>query len=111
LAYTYDDRLNLRSREDVLQGRTEHFDYDPLDRLSCADFDIVPGCAEPVVYEPDGNIHAKPGVGKYTYDPEHPHAVATAGADAFQYDATGNQIARPGASMGYTAFDLPKTVT
>ena len=60
---------------------------------------------------PDGNIIAKPGVGTYTYDPDHPHAVASAGAASFEYDEVGNQITRPGATISYTAFDLPKAFT
>ncbi|WP_437967625.1 RHS repeat-associated core domain-containing protein [Sorangium sp. So ce260] len=111
LWYGYDDRLNLTSRRDDRLERTEHFRYDKLDRLTCASRHEL-FCLFETTYTPNGNIREKPDVGAYTYDPEHPHAVTTAGADAFAYDAVGNQIRRPGvAEIRYTAFDVPATFT
>ncbi len=44
-------------------------------------------------------------------DPTHPHAVTGAGPSVHGYDAAGNQITRPGgATVTFTAFDLPATV-
>src|SRR5262249_10955757 len=37
--------------------------------------------------------------------------VTGAGADTFGYDLVGNQVTRPGATVRYTPFDLPKTIT
>jgi RHS repeat-associated protein len=37
--------------------------------------------------------------------------VQTAGADSFTYDLVGNQITRSGATVVYTAFDMPKAFT
>lgn len=111
LSYTYDQRLNLTSRKDARQNLVEWFQYDDLDRITCADFQLSLGCAKPIKYGANGNILSKPGIGDYTYDPDHPHAVLTAGVDSFQYDDVGNQTARPGATIEYTAFDLPKTFT
>ena len=54
----------------------------------------MPGCSETYDYHPNGNLASKPGLGAFTYDPEHPHAVGSVGADSFHYDAVGNQIAR-----------------
>ena len=109
LGYEWDDRLNLKSRSDALQSKTEFFQYDGADRLHCADF-ASGSCSLTVDYETNGNIKAKSDVGAYAYNPAHPHAVATVGAAAFGYDVVGNQITRPDTSITYTARDLPQTV-
>jgi RHS repeat-associated protein len=119
LAYDYDPRLSLKSRTDMLQpqNKTERFRYDPLDRLTCAYFSPTESASVPCAYSydyaPNGNLVTKSDIGStlsYT-DSLHPHAVTTAGSDSFAYDAVGNQITRPGATLTYTPFDLPKTIT
>ncbi|MFT3914549.1 MAG: RHS repeat-associated core domain-containing protein [Anaeromyxobacteraceae bacterium] len=114
LAYGYDDNLNLSTRADSLAGPngSETFLYDALDRVSCATLTGMPGCQQAWSYEQNGsgNLHTASGVGVYTYDPQHPHAVHTAGPDVFSYDAVGNQIGRSGAIVAYTAFDKPKKI-
>ncbi|APR85499.1 Rhs family protein [Minicystis rosea] len=125
LRYTYDDRLNVKSRTDALQNidgylMAESFQYDALDRLTCAGFVKVPppivgppeppapnGCDLSVQYAPNGNVEFKSDVGAYKYEAAHPHAVRTAGAANFEYDAVGNQVRRPGVEIKYTPFDLP----
>ncbi|MEO7593549.1 MAG: RHS repeat-associated core domain-containing protein, partial [Byssovorax sp.] len=116
LGYTYDAKLNLRTRHDGLQGKNteEYFRYDALDRLTCSTFSPASVCpkADSYSYAPDGNLLTKPGIsGTYAYDPNHPHAVQTAGADSFTYDLVGNQITRSGAVVSYTPFDMPKAFT
>jgi RHS repeat-associated protein len=111
LSYDYDDRLNLTRRTDALQGMTEYFERDKLDRLKCADFDPAPGCAEGYSYGPDGNIPHKPGFGPIAYDLQHPHAAVSGPGGPFQYDDVGNQIARAGATIEYTPFDLRERFT
>jgi len=117
LAYDYDARLSLKSRTDALQAQnpTERFRYDALDRLTCAYFspteNISLPCSLSYGYAANGNLTSKSDVGTLAYaDPLHPHAVTGAGSDSFGYDAVGNQITRPGASISYTPFDLPKTI-
>jgi hypothetical protein len=77
LSYEYDDRLNLTRRTDALQGMSDHFEHDKLDRLVCADFDPAPGCTlnQEYSYAYNGNLLHKPGFGLIAYDPEHPHAA------------------------------------
>jgi RHS repeat-associated protein len=125
LRYTHDSRLNVASRQDGLQPsaggfRTELFDYDALDRLTCAHFTTSGSgiqlggpiaCTPHLTYKPNGNIDSKSDVGAYTYDPTQPHAVRTAGAFTYAYDEVGNQITRPDATLTYTAFDLPSVIT
>ena len=69
-------------------------------------------CALSLQYQPNGNIDAKSDVGRYAYDAAHPHAVAgIAGKPpVYGYDAVGNQTQRPGATIDYTAFDLPASI-
>jgi RHS repeat-associated protein len=116
LAYDYDAKLNLTLRHDALQAQntTEFFQYDALDRLTCASFSDTPACAKAnsYTYTPNGNVLTKPGIaGVYAYDVDHPHAVQTAGADSFTYDLVGNQNTRSGSTVSYTAFDMPKAFT
>ncbi|XYH97996.1 RHS repeat-associated core domain-containing protein [Sorangium sp. So ce1128] len=111
LAYTYNGRLNLTRRQDIRQATTEHFLYDKLDRLRCAQRFFALNCFTENAYAPDGNIDYKVGVGTYEYDPDQPHAVSKAGDKFYGYDAVGNQITRPGATVSYTPFDKPETFT
>ncbi|MBK8255998.1 MAG: hypothetical protein IPK82_25440 [Polyangiaceae bacterium] len=119
LEYEWDARLNLKSRTDDLQPQhtTERFRYDALERLTCSYFsaqeDVSAPCDWSYQYAPNGNLTYKSDVGALEYnDPTHPHGATTAGGGAYQYDATGNQTARPGGvNVVYTAFDLPRTIT
>ena len=121
LAYDYDARLDLTSRSDALQmqNKTERFRYDPVERLTCAYFsatqDDTAPCALAYGYDPSGNgnlISKSDITGALVYnDSKHPHAITGAGTDAFGYDPVGNQTTRPGATIAYTPFDLPKTIT
>ena len=112
LSYLWSDRLALRERHDALQAQTERFLHDDLGRLTC----VLPASGpcpvdERIQYAPNGNLLYKPGVGAYSYDPAQPHAAIEAGSSSYAYDAVGNQWSRPGATIAYTAFDLPKVVT
>lgn len=124
LGYTYDDRLNMKSRVDGLQivagmPLGEHFEHDALDRLTCSRLDtscnLGPGvtcpCNQAVKYNDNGNIDMKSGAGEYTYDPAHPHAVQFVDQDEYGYDNVGNQTTRPGLTIAYTPFDLPSKYT
>jgi RHS repeat-associated protein len=117
LLYTYDERLNLAERRDLRPlraGLWETFTYDHLDRLLCMVEHGKPGCAASYDYDPNGNLTKKSDVGELHYaDPIHPHAITSitgAKPASFGYDATGNQTARAGGTVTYTAFDLPKTI-
>jgi RHS repeat-associated protein len=121
LVYSYDLGLRMTTRSDDLQAgaigaRTERFDYDAIDRLTCASIDppflgkVPVPCAAPIDYESNGNIKRKDGLA-YAYDPAHPHAVKAVGGDAFESDGVGNQTVRPGATIAYAPFDLPASYT
>jgi RHS repeat-associated protein len=111
LSYFYDKRLNLLSRTDGRQGKTELFTYDLLDRLTSAEFS--PGFGRPTTYKysPGGDLLEKSDVGVFTYHAFRPHILTTVAGDLIGHDAVGNQTSRPGATITYNAFDLPSTIT
>ena len=127
LGYRYDARLNLTARGDGLQlvGNapvSERFSYDELDRLTSTTIDVLclsgGSCAvgQTMTYGADGNITTKSDVAggaQYVYDGlnGHPHAVASIGGLAYGHDTVGNQTSRPGLTIDYTPFDLPKKYT
>ncbi|XXY20353.1 RHS repeat-associated core domain-containing protein [Sorangium sp. So ce216] len=96
-----------------------HNRYDALERLTCAYFSATESASAPCDlgydYAPNGDLTFKSDVGELRYDdPLHPHAVTGAGTatSSFDYDAVGNQIARPGGvTVRYTPFDLPERIT
>jgi YD repeat-containing protein len=76
LSYEYDIRLNLSSRTDTLQPqyKTERFRYDPIERLTCADFsateDPFAPCDRSYGHAPNGNLTFKSDVGVLSYTEE-----------------------------------------
>jgi RHS repeat-associated protein len=124
LEYAYDPRLNLESRTDRLQqgpqgqpSMSEQFRYDPLDRLTCSYLgpaDPHAPCRHAWTFDAAGDIETKDGVAYHYDDMAHPHAVTSvgsgSGASTYGYDDVGNQIARNGAAVTYTPFDLPSAL-
>ncbi len=84
--YDYDAVGNMNYRTDNTMGYTETFAYDGLNRLTS----VTGPSNKTYAYDEIGNITHKSDVGAYTYDPNHPHAVATAGGNTYTYDANGN---------------------
>ena len=109
LNYAFDYLGNLQSRNDAIQGITETFGYDILNRLTG-----VSGLApKTYAYDSIGNITSKSDVGTYSYGAK-PHAVtSTAGAvnSGYTYDVNGNMIESKGRTLAYTSFNLPSSIT
>ncbi|MHB8746299.1 MAG: glycoside hydrolase family protein [Gammaproteobacteria bacterium] len=107
LNYNYDALGNLLLR---YTDRIELFSYDNLNRMTSAS---IPGVVtKSLAYDSLGNITSKSDVGSYTYDPQHIHAVKTAGSGSYTYDANGNQLTGTnGRSIGYTSFNQPLSLT
>lgn len=113
--YHFDIVGNIKQRRDEVQGLSEMFEYDDLDRLTEAY--IVGGAggvgypAMAYVYDAIGNIMNKSDVGAYSYFGcgGRPHAVCSAGGTDYTYDANGSMLAaRSGSSdtqVRYTAFN------
>lgn len=112
LLYLWNNRVQLSRRRDMRLNQVERFEYDKLDRLTCVRFGLLSAgtCAKTLQYARNGNLSFRTGVGAYAYDPQQPHAVVDAGGASYGYDAVGNQRTRPGATISYTAFDLPREV-
>ncbi|HVK64110.1 MAG TPA: RHS repeat-associated core domain-containing protein, partial [Polyangium sp.] len=113
LSFGYDEAQNVTRREDLrnLVPQVETFQYDALQRLSCATFDGEAPCARSWTYHANGNLATSPGGGTYTYELDRPHVLMNTQFGAYVHDAVGNQIGRPDATVEYTAFDLPKRLT
>jgi RHS repeat-associated protein len=61
-------------------------------------------------YDTLGNIVSKTGVGAYSYSAAHPHAVTTAGAFGFGYDANGNMTSTGGQLTSWDAENRPTSI-
>jgi RHS repeat-associated protein len=111
LSFNYDALGNLTYRADQLNGKSESFAYDNLNRLTSKDG------AEIVTYEINGNIRTKKDVsggssGTYEYDGNRPHAVRGAFGYAMTYDGNGNLLTRKKGSEEWSTrwagFDKPR---
>ncbi|MDQ6956517.1 MAG: RHS repeat-associated core domain-containing protein, partial [Mariprofundaceae bacterium] len=90
-------------------GYTENFTYDNLNRLTTVS-NSAGILQKSYSYDPIGNITNKSDVGSYTYDPNHPHAVQTAGGNTYIYDANGNQTSGAGRTLAWTSFNKPSGI-
>jgi RHS repeat-associated protein len=116
LSFDYDGLGNLRSRTG--SGGTETLAYDSLNRLTSSQQGAI-------TYFDNGNIKKKPDVAgtqapaDFTYDPAHPHAVASAFGYTLGYDGNGNlnrrtKYAADGITVleswnfRYAGFDKPR---
>jgi RHS repeat-associated protein len=106
LAYVYDPVGNISQIANSVAGETNTYVYDALDRLTDWTLNSV---TEEYNYDDDtGNLIDKNGllldypvaIGS---SPTHPHAVTSANASVYAYDANGNQTTR---TFGSDHFDL-----
>jgi RHS repeat-associated protein len=130
LVYHYDGVGNLSSRSDLLQGLTETFSYDALNRLTQAEVDDGSTVTTTLYsYNTLGNLTTKSDIpnlnlGGMEYGDSLnpgvlPHALtnlSTTGGDLpFEYDANGNQTAGDAAggsrTVTWTSYDLPASIT
>jgi len=109
-SYDYDAIGNMLFLHDSIVGYKESFEYDALGRVRKV-FDLAGVQTHRYDYDAIGNITFKTGVGVYAYDPNHPHAVQSAGGNTYSYDANGNQTAGAGRAIGWTSFNKPALIT
>jgi len=109
LVYDYDPNGNINTILDYHAGspQTQAFEYDSLDRLVSAQASQVgdgSNYSESYTYSSStGNLASKTGIGNYTYDANHPHAVeSTSNGWSFEYDQNGNMITRDLITDTYT---------
>lgn len=128
LAFTWDVAGNLTQRQDLSfnnganGGFEETFVYDGLDRLikTETNYHLTAGSAaieRHTFYDDSGNIacfnqlSASCGTASYSYDAQHPHAVAGVSGSAYSYDANGSMISGPGGrAITWTAFNKPSRI-
>ena len=112
MSYAIDTIGNLKARTDNLQGLTEAYGYDDLNRLVSV---LGPNGVNSVSYDTIGNILSKDGVGTYSYASTRPHAVTSivngGKTLSYTYDANGNLINGAGRTIEYTSFNKPKLIT
>lgn len=111
LTYQWDKNENLTERIDVNQGNlTEHFEYDSLDRLDRSTRNGVQNLD--VTLDAAGNITYKSDVGSYTFNPIKRHAIdSTSNGWTFTYDSNGNMLTGRGATVAWSSFNLPTSIT
>jgi RHS repeat-associated protein len=106
LFYVYDQVGNISQITNSVAGETNTYGYDALDRLTGW---TLNGVTESYDYDDDtGNLIDKNGLALDYPDangstPTHPHAVTSANASVYAYDANGNQTTR---TFGSDHFDL-----
>jgi len=111
LSFTYDLNENLADRIDINQNSLdEHFNYDALNRVTGSTLAGVSNLS--VGYDSTGNVTSRSDVGSYTYTPTSSHEVAsTSNGWSFGYDANGNMTSGRGATITWTSYNLPSSIT
>lgn len=87
------------------------YSYDELDRLTTATNASDSAHDQTLTYDAIGNITSNSRVGAYTYHATKKHAVATAGASSYVYDATGLMTSGAGRTMTWDGDNRLATVT
>jgi RHS repeat-associated protein len=111
LAFQWDENGNLAQRQDVLQGLTEVFNYDNLDRFWYSTLNGVGNLS--LTIDPTGNIQSRTEGGStysYSYDPAHRHAVTSVGTSVLSYDPNGNAATRNGYTLTWASYNLPTSI-
>ncbi|WP_456415524.1 PKD domain-containing protein, partial [Thiolapillus sp.] len=98
LAYDFDNQGNLKTRTDHRQGTSESFTHDSLNRLKTITTTAGGSYSRNFSYDALGNIEVKDGAA-YSYQNGRPHAVSSAGAHNYHYDANGNLYQGAGRSL------------
>lgn len=117
LGYHWDALGNLLERSDGMQGTSEGFEYDVLNRLISAQVTNSSGVQPAVTYAYNalGNLTSKSDTGTYTYGQgAGPHAVTSIVGPAggtYSYDADGNMTDRNGTVIEWNSENRPVDIT
>jgi RHS repeat-associated protein len=127
-AYGYWRDGNLARRSDVRVGQHERFEYDEFERIKrwlagdSSGREAAGGWSVNYTIDDFGNLTRRNLIAgtatggasqdlSFVSEPGKNRVVSST-FGAFDYDANGNQIGRPGVeTVTYTAFDLPKQIT
>ncbi|BET68098.1 hypothetical protein ASA1KI_30160 [Opitutales bacterium ASA1] len=108
IEYDYDVLGNVKTRTDAATGLVENAFYDALNRLDGFISTLGANVTNTDVdYAANGNITWKSDVGAYAYGAAGagPHAVTSAGAHTYTYDANGGMLTGAGRAIQWTAFN------
>jgi RHS repeat-associated protein len=108
IEYDYDVLGNVKKRTDAATGLVENAFYDALNRLDGFVSTLGANVTNTDVdYAANGNITWKSDVGAYAYGAAGagPHAVTSAGAHTYTYDANGGMLTGAGRAIQWTAFN------
>ncbi len=135
LTYNFDTLGNLTSRADTLQGLSETFGYDKLNRVvsinttAKATSGATSNTIKSVTYGPSGNILSRSDVGAYSYAATASGCAGLTGVRAsapglhalsavsgiknagYCYDDNGNMIAGDGRSVTWSAYDMVTAIS
>jgi RHS repeat-associated protein len=116
LVYQWDTAGNLHSRSDSARSLSEVFSYDSLNRVTQSTLNggntpnFTATYTDGSGNDRGGNITSMSG-NAYSYaDPNHPHAVTSAGATTYTYDANGNVSTRGSLAFHWSSFNLPTSL-
>ncbi|MCP4127467.1 MAG: RHS repeat-associated core domain-containing protein, partial [Gammaproteobacteria bacterium] len=125
LEYHYDPLNNVESRIDHIQGLSEDFSYDRLNRLTQNRVtgqigQISYDSTTDYSYDSQGNMLDNSGIGDYTYGDLQrsqgnagPHALLSAGTthSGYNYDENGNMLSGAGRQIEWSSFNKPTRFT
>ena len=113
LVYARDSEGKITSVTSPFAHEGWNFGYDDLHRLISASGHTSTEHNQTFSYNAIGNITYNSRLGSYSYPAAgqaRPHAVASAGANAFTYDPNGNMLSGPGRSIEWNADNRPTQV-
>ncbi|UOX90536.1 hypothetical protein MUY14_07905 [Amycolatopsis sp. FBCC-B4732] len=108
--FTRDPSGNITKVTSPFPDESWTYTYDDGGRLTSATDDAGPANNQSLTYDAAGNIAANSRTGAYAYDPAHPHAVSTAGANTYTYDAAGNMTSGAGRTLTWNGNGLLASV-
>ncbi len=116
LHYSYDNADNVIQRDDRVNGISESYQYDSLDRLEQADYyDTATGVSDSLNYSYDtnGNIRHKSNAGSMKYDLGNRIITLDRNDGTYEdytYDANGNMVSGSGREIEWTSFNKPTRI-
>ncbi|RLJ22616.1 hypothetical protein DJ030_00910 [bacterium endosymbiont of Escarpia laminata] len=116
LHYSYDNANNVTQRDDRVNGISESYQYDSLDRLQQAGYyDAATGVSDSLSYSYDinGNILHKSNTGTMSYDQGNRILTLNRNNGTYEdytYDANGNMVSGSGREIEWTSFNKPSRI-
>ncbi|PWW67108.1 RHS repeat-associated core domain-containing protein [Actinokineospora spheciospongiae] len=109
--YTRDAKGKITRVDSPFPNERWTYAYDEAGQLTTATNGAVAARGQTLAYDGIGNITANARVGDYSYDPAHPHAVTTAGANTYAYDGAGLMTSGAGRELTWDGDNLLASVT